>query len=187
MSFSQEPIPAVKSEWTVQAHGEDTPFRKWDVVQEYIAGLLNRNGYEKLVQFNTTVELVRKNSKTKEWTVVLRRPIPETDLDYWWEEKFDAVVIASGHYEVPYIPHHDGLKEFEAAYPGTVEHSKSWRGPNKYAGKNVVVVGASISGPDIAVSLAPVVAPRLHAIVRGNYHPYFGDWAFQVYLYVYLM
>lgn len=42
-----------------------------------------------------------------------------------------------------------------------------------------MVVGASISGPDIAAALAGVAESPLHCVVRGRYHPYFGDWAFQ--------
>lgn len=45
--------------------------------------------------------------------------------------------------------------------------------------QRVVTVGASISGPDTAVALAGVVETPLHAVVRGRYHPYFGDWAFR--------
>ena len=55
--------------------------------------------------------------------------------DYWWSEEYDAVVVASGHYAVPFIPVIPGLKEFAARYPGSVEHTKYYRGPEKYRGK----------------------------------------------------
>lgn len=179
MSFSQEPMPAIRSDWSIQNHGPDTPFRHWSVVQQYIASLLTRSNYASLVSYSTTVEHVQKSPQTGLWTLTLRKPLPGTGTDYWWSETFDAVVVASGHYIVPFIPFHAGLAEFAAAYPGTVTHSKSFRDPQSYAGKKVVVVGASISGPDIASSIAPVVAPPLYSIVRGKYHPYFFDYAFQ--------
>jgi hypothetical protein len=42
-----------------------------------------------------------------------------------------------------------------------------------------VVVGASISRTDISSSLADVAETPLNSVVRGKYHPYFFDWAFQ--------
>lgn len=38
MAFSQEPIPEVRSRWSIEKHGPDTPFRFWKVLEKYIAG-----------------------------------------------------------------------------------------------------------------------------------------------------
>ena len=51
--------------------------------------------------------------------------------------------------------------------------------PSNCLVQRVVTVGASISGPDTAASLAGVTESPLHSAVRGHYHPYFGDWAFR--------
>lgn len=179
MAFSQEPIPEIRSEWSIEKHGPDTPFRFWKVIEKYIADLLNRNGYNNLVNYNTTVELVSKIPETGKWRLVLRRLEPDGQHDFWWSEDFDAVIVASGHFAVPYIPHTPGLAEFMAAYPGSVEHTKSYRGREKYSGKRVVVVGASISGADASFDLVNVAKHPIYSVVRGNYHPYFGDWAFR--------
>jgi len=181
MQFSQELLPPVRSEWSIAQHGPDSPFRHWRIIKDYISALLNRNGYRDLVSYNTTVELVQKNEKENTWTLFLRKPLEgkESGSDYWWSETFDAVVVASGHYTVPYLPPIPGLIEYAKAHPGVVSHSKSFREPQSYSGKRVVVVGASISGPDIASSLASIVTPPLLSVVRGKYHPYFFDYAFQ--------
>ncbi|RDW68502.1 hypothetical protein BP5796_09159 [Coleophoma crateriformis] len=179
MSFSQEPIPELVSELSIRRHGKNSPFRHWKVIEEYIQGLLSRNGYQDLVSYRTTVELVQKDPTTGKWILTLRKPLANEQQDEWWAEEFDAVVVAAGHYTVPYIPATPGLAEFARNYPGSVEHSKAWRTPGKYAGKRVVVVGASISGTDISFALADVVEAPLHSVVRGKYHPYFFDWAFQ--------
>ena len=42
----------------------------------------------------------------------------------------------------------------------------------------MVVVGASVSGMDIAVDLIPYAQLPIHTIVRGKWHPYFGGSAF---------
>lgn len=131
MSFSQEPIPSTRSELSISKHGEDSPFRHHSVIQNYVAGLVNRRGYEKFVSYDTTVELAEKTGK--EWRLVLRKV--GAGQDEWWEERFDAVVVANGHYHVPYIPRIKGLAEFEAARPGSVKHSKMFRGRDAYRGK----------------------------------------------------
>lgn len=131
MEFSQEPIPVERSAVSIARHGMDTPFRPWQTIQKYIEGLVNRNGYQDLVSYSTTVESVTKVNG--EWEVVLRKGGEKTD--YWWKEHFDAVVVANGHYTVPYIPKIEGLDEFARSYPGSVSHTKAYRGRDAYRDK----------------------------------------------------
>lgn len=44
-------------------------------------------------------------------------------------------MVASGHYNTPRLPSIPGLVEWREAYPDRVEHSKSYRRPEQYAGK----------------------------------------------------
>jgi hypothetical protein len=133
MSFSQEPILSERSKISIAKHGEDTPFRHHSVIRRYVESLVNRNGYNNLVCYNTTVELAEKVAS--EWRLVLRRSLETDSEDEWWEERFDAVVVASGHYSVPYIPKIEGLEAFERAQPGSVKHSKMFRGRDEFKGK----------------------------------------------------
>jgi cation diffusion facilitator CzcD-associated flavoprotein CzcO len=135
MEYSQERIPEIRSDWSVELHGPNTPFRHHRVICQYIEDLLNRNGYQDLVEYNTTVELAVKYPETNTWILTLRRQGNSGNSDYWWTETFDALVVASGHYNVPYVPPIPGLKEFAEQYPGSVEHAKQYRGPKKYRGK----------------------------------------------------
>ncbi|CRK15967.1 hypothetical protein BN1723_010875 [Verticillium longisporum] len=82
MSFSQEPIPSDCSPHSVALHGEDTPFRHWTVIRRYLQSLLERDGYEDLVSYSTTVERVEKVGH--EWKLTLRRDGERSD--YWWTE-----------------------------------------------------------------------------------------------------
>ena len=43
----------------------------------------------------------------------------------------------------------------------------------------VVIVGASVSAADTAVSLLNIAKTPIHAVVRGKYNAYFGDEAFK--------
>ena len=137
MSFSQEEIPVVRSQWSIERHGEDTPFRHHSVIRKYIEDLFNRRGYQDLVQYSTTVERAIKDPNSQKWVLTFRRTeaVDGVKSDYWWSEEYDAVVVASGHYAVPFIPAIPGLKEFAARYPGSVQHTKHYRGPEKYRGK----------------------------------------------------
>jgi len=179
MSFSQEPFPEERTPLNIQRHGVNSPFRHWKTVERYLQDLLNRRGYQDWVSYNTTVELVHKDKETRKWILTLRQPLEHGKEDKWWTETFDAVVVAAGHYSVPYIPLTPGLAELAQDFPGSVEHSKAWRNPEKYRNKRTVTVGASISGPDIAYALADIAETPLHCVVRGKYHPYFFDFAFQ--------
>jgi hypothetical protein len=178
MAFSQEPFPQARTTANIDKHGEDSPFRHWKVVERYIQDLVNRRGYERLVSYNTTVELVSKNPGNNKWVLTLRKPVNDMK-DYWWQETFDAVIVANGHYTVPFIPHTPGLPELAVNFPGIVQHSKAYRKPETYCKKRIVIVGASISGPDISFTLANFAETPVHSVVRGRYHPYFGDYAFQ--------
>lgn len=136
MSFSQEPIPTIRSQWSIDRHGPDTPFRHHSVIRHYIEDLFTQKGYQDLVQYNTTVERAVKEPGSQKWILILRRPDSDgAKFDHWWSETFDAVVVASGHYAVPYIPAIPGLKEFAERYPGSVEHTKHYRSPEKYRRK----------------------------------------------------
>lgn len=102
-------------------------------MKEYVASLVRRNGYERLVCYGTSVELAEKVEE--QWRLVLRKKSDVQGEDEWWEEWFDAVVVANGHFNVPYIPPIPGLAEFERARPGSVKHTKMFRGRDAYRGK----------------------------------------------------
>ncbi|CAK1365438.1 unnamed protein product [Cercospora beticola] len=175
MQFSQEPIPGVVSEYSKWLYGPKSPYRHWKVMCQYIQSLVKRNGYEDFVSYNTSVERAEKVGSV--WQVTLRKPGQEHD--YWWTEEFDAVIVASGHSNVPYIPAIPGLDEFEKDRPGSVIYSKHFRGRYLYKDKRVVVVGASVSAADIAFDLTSVTVAPVHAIVIGHkFNVYFGGEAF---------
>ncbi|XP_014378196.2 flavin-containing monooxygenase FMO GS-OX4-like isoform X2 [Alligator sinensis] len=67
-------------------------------------------------------------------------------------ERFDAIMVCSGHYSTPFIPSISGLETFT----GQVLHSRDYRCPEPFAGHSVVLVGAGPSGVDLAQQLAPL-------------------------------
>jgi cation diffusion facilitator CzcD-associated flavoprotein CzcO len=164
MSFSQEPIPGGASELSISKHGSGTPFRHHAIIRKYVESLIRRNDYEKLVSYNTTVELAEKVDG--KWRLVLRKEGDVPGGDEWWEERFDALIVAGGHFSVPYIPKITGLADLERSRPRSVKHSKMFRGRDAYQGKRVVIVGAPVSAADIAYDLVYAVKGPVYAVVQ---------------------
>jgi len=71
-------------------------------------------------------------------------------------ETFDAVLIASGHFDVPHIPSVSGIEAWNKTHPGSITHSKFYRHPSDFVDKKVIVVGNSASGVDIAAQISSV-------------------------------
>ena len=61
----------------------------------------------------------------------------------------DAVVLATGVNRVPVRPTFRG----ESSFQGTIEHSRSYRRPDPYRGRRVLIVGMGNTGAEIALDL----------------------------------
>ncbi|CRK15454.1 hypothetical protein BN1723_010682 [Verticillium longisporum] len=173
MSFTREPFPDKLSERTLAKFGPRAPFRHREVVREWVQEIFVRNGNDKLLELNTTVERAVKNEQ-QEWVLTLRTETP--GKDYWWEERFDALIAASGHYNVPWIPDIPGLVDYDVKFPGKIQHSKHFRGPESFAGMRVVIVGGSISSHEVLHEILPEAKKPVYAALRGDPVPAFG-WA----------
>lgn len=173
MEFTEEPIPDLRTQASIDRFGPDSPFRHHSVIQQYVEGLFQRRGYEKYLHCHVTVERVSKSGQG--WTLTLRRS--EKENDFWWQEHFDAVAVCSGHYSVPFIPPIPGLSDMADAHPGSVEHTKGFRHREAYKNLNVVIVGGNISAMDAAFDIVGV-AKHIGVAMRGQPHPYFTDTVF---------
>lgn len=131
MSYTQEPFPDKLSPRTLAEHGPGAPFRHHTVIREWIEGIFSRGGHEKLLELNTTVERAEKIND--EWVLTLRKEM--LGRNYWWRETFDALVVATGHYNVPWFPSVPGLLEYDKKFPGRIQHSKHFRNSSKFKGK----------------------------------------------------
>ncbi|KAM9312134.1 uncharacterized protein PAF06_010044 [Gastrophryne carolinensis] len=66
-------------------------------------------------------------------------------------ERFDGVMVCVGHYSHPLVPDIEGLENFQ----GRVLHSHNYRVPEAFSSCSVVLLGAGLSGADIAIELCP--------------------------------
>lgn len=107
-----------------------------------------------LIKFQTQVLDVRlgQSQGTEKW-MIKRRDLLSGEAS---ESEYDAVVVASGHYNVPFIPDITRIAEWNKAYPGSLSHSKFYRNLEKYRDRKVIVVGNSASGLDIGAQISTV-------------------------------
>jgi cation diffusion facilitator CzcD-associated flavoprotein CzcO len=134
MSFTYKPFPSDKSAASIHRLGPQNSTKPWRTVAGYLEEIAEP--YTNLISLNTHVESVRKLGS--KWVVTLRKTghnIKREIKDFWWQESFDAVIAATGHYSVPLIPNLPGLAETSEALPGAFEHSKAYRVPDYYVSK----------------------------------------------------
>ncbi|KAK6202698.1 flavin-containing monooxygenase [Scheffersomyces amazonensis] len=130
------------------------------IVQKYIDSYISRNVSNDKVQLltNSTIEdIERIPSPNKEipykFRLTVRSNLNE-EQDIWYQEDFDAVVVATGHYHVPFIPAVKGLNELQEQFPEVIQHAKFYRDPQPYKDETVVVVGSRASGADLTKFIA---------------------------------
>lgn len=119
-------------------------------VHQYLESYCEAHRITPHIKFGTVVDEVSPiTTETEEgkpkWTVTSR-----DESGAQTTEEFDSVFICNGHYSDPHIPNIPGMEHFK----GSVMHSHSYRCPEPFSGKSVVVLGAGNSGVDICQELA---------------------------------
>lgn len=129
---------------TYPSHREALAYLR-DYAQNF--GILDR------IQFNTTAERVERTEEG--WRVKITgesRP-----------RLYRALVIATGHHDIPRIP------EIPGKFTGEIMHSRDYRSVKQLADKRVVVVGAGNSACDIVVDATAVARAVYQSMRRGTY------------------
>ncbi|KEF54683.1 uncharacterized protein A1O9_09125 [Exophiala aquamarina CBS 119918] len=143
-------------------------FPRHEAVLEYLERYAE--DVKSLIRFSTKVRHVElgveewEGRKRDVWSVIstdLRTGVVEAP------KRYDALVVANGHYTVPYVPSIAGLQEFNQRYPGVVLHSKAYRRPEDFMGKKVLVVGNSASGLDIATQIGKYAQKPVYLSARS--------------------
>lgn len=83
------------------------PFVPHHIPRQYVESYFSHHGTDSFLSLSTTVEDVSvikpSNTSRERWRLTLRKYDAARHVDIWWEEEFDAVVIANGHYSVPFV------------------------------------------------------------------------------------
>ncbi|EGW35739.1 flavin-containing monooxygenase [Spathaspora passalidarum NRRL Y-27907] len=126
------------------------------------------------VRFDTKVVSVELLDDICKWQVVSRPVSTETkggtigvdDV----VELYDAVVIATGNYDLPYIPDRPGMTAWNEQFPGTITHAKWYRNPRQFkdvTGK-IIIVGNSASAGDLAYQIATTLKQKVYKSKRSG-------------------
>lgn len=126
-------------------------FPSHERIGEYFDAFVDHAGVRERIRFSCGLE----------WATELPGSGWEIELEDGSSERFDALVVASGHNWEPRLP--------DPAYPGGFDgeqtHAHEYREPDGLEGKNVLVVGMGNSAMDIAVE-SSLVAERTFLSVR---------------------
>lgn len=138
-------------------------------VHAYLHRYARRHALGRLFRLNTEVlSMDRRPDDRPGWSLRLRSGSRE------WAEDFDFVAVCTGQFSEKNVLTHPGQQAFEAE-GGAVLHSSDYTDPALCAGRDVVVLGASKSGTDIAVNAARNGARSVTLVYRQNVWrvPYF--------------
>lgn len=130
------------------------PFATHQNVIKYLNNYVEKYHLLKHVRLNTSVEKLYK--KNEIWYVSVCEFDKVNNCFNFYTEKFDAVVISIGRFNIPFYPKIEGLSDYNKANPGVLLHSKSFRRTDHLKGKKVLIVGTSVSALDIAQYLIPI-------------------------------
>ncbi|KAG7402325.1 Flavin-containing monooxygenase FMO GS-OX1 [Phytophthora boehmeriae] len=98
---------------------------------------------DEVIRLNSSVTRVYKDENSA-WKICVSSP----DRGHY-EEAVDRLVVCNGHFSKPFYSTVTGIENFR----GTIEHSKTYRAPGPYVGKNVLIVGRGPSGDEISKEL----------------------------------
>ncbi|MEM9145330.1 MAG: NAD(P)/FAD-dependent oxidoreductase [Pseudomonadota bacterium] len=112
-----------------------------EVLADYIKGRMEKAGVRPWVRFRHAVRWVEYDEATQKFTVTAC-DLPESRV---YSEEFDNVVVATGHFSTPNVPHFEGLEQFN----GRVLHAHDFRDALEFKGKDILIIGTSYSAEDI--------------------------------------
>ena len=111
------------------------------VLFDYIEGRVTKAGVRDWVRFRTPVRMVKYDAAAGKFTVTVHDLID----DHMYEEVFDNVIVASGHFSTPNVPEFPGFGTFN----GRVLHAHDFRDAMEFHDKDLLIVGTSYSAEDI--------------------------------------
>ena len=111
------------------------------VLFDYIEGRVAKADVRKWIRFSTVVRWINYNPDTAQFTVTVH----DHNSDSCYSEDFDHVVVASGHFSTPNVPHYEGFESFN----GRILHAHDFRDAREFTDKDILILGTSYSAEDI--------------------------------------
>ena len=111
------------------------------VLRDYIMGRVENSDLRKYIRFSTPVRWVEYDEADGRFTVT----VMDHNTRQMTAERFDRVVVATGHFSTPNTPYFEGFNTF----PGRILHAHEFRDACEFTGKRVLMIGSSYSAEDI--------------------------------------
>ncbi len=137
-----------------------------EVLYDYIVGRAERSGNRDKIRFNHSVRRVSRSAAGDSFTVTVHDHV----ADVTTTEDFDWVIVSTGHFSTPNMPHYPGYETFG----GTLLHAHDFRDAVQFEGRDVLVIGSSYSAEDIASQLWKYGARSV--ICSSRHGPMGFDW-----------
>jgi hypothetical protein len=142
----------------------ETPlFPRASVVRKYLEDYATYYNLRRHISLNTGVESAWWDSGTSEWVITLS---PNTDTATPITRRYDAMIVASGHYGLPYMPEIPGAEDWKASGRHII-HSIWYREPSIFKGRTLLVVGGGPSGFDLVADSAAIARTVIHSTSNG--------------------
>jgi trimethylamine monooxygenase len=111
------------------------------VMVDYIEGRVNKAGVRDWIRFNSVIRFVEYDADADDFTVTVH----DMEKDHVYKERFDHVIVASGHFSSPNVPEYPGFADFH----GRIVHAHDFRDAREFEGQDVLLLGSSYSAEDI--------------------------------------
>ncbi|XP_076321596.1 flavin-containing monooxygenase 5-like [Tachypleus tridentatus] len=114
------------------------------------------------IRFRHEILKVEQNhdfDETGQWKITIR----DIENNVHFDEIFDGMMVCTGHHVFPYIPTFLEIEKFK----GKVLHTHSYKKPDGYDAKKVVIVGVGNSAGDVTVELSQI-AKQVYLSVRNG-------------------
>ncbi|MFT4715625.1 MAG: trimethylamine monooxygenase [Paracoccaceae bacterium] len=111
------------------------------VLFDYIEGRVKKAGVRDKIRFSTIIRDVRFDDASKAFSLVAR----DLTTDAETTEDFDEVIVASGHFSCPNVPHYPGFDSFK----GRILHAHDFRDAVEFKDQDLLILGTSYSAEDI--------------------------------------
>lgn len=154
--FSEFPMPDGTPDYPAHHH-----------LRAYFSAFADHFGLRERFEFETTVVRVERGARVEgargggaaapKWAVTVEHEGVESTREY------DGVILANGTLATPSIP------QFAGSFAGEIAHTSSYKNPEVFRGKRVLIIGAGNSGCDIAVDAVHSASSIDMSVRRGYY------------------
>ena len=111
------------------------------VLFDYIKGRVEKAKIRDWIRFHTPVRHISYDTGSEKFTVTAHNLVEDNE----YQEDFDYVIVASGHFSTPNVPTFEGFPSFN----GRILHAHDFRDALEFKGKDLLIIGTSYSAEDI--------------------------------------